>query len=324
MSAKKRTADDGGVAVLGAPRSRRGMRWAISGLLLVAIGGGASLAVWQHVSGHVLSGSQYQVLLEHIQITPPPEWIMPDEGSDDSTERIKLEVLRDVGRTGPLSLLDEDLTVRMATAFLSHPWVARVDRVSKHYPAGIEVSLAYRVPVAMVDMHDGSGVLPVDEHSVVLPTRDFTAEQAQRYPRIAEIYTTPSGPVGTRWSDAAVLGAAQVAAALAEDWHKLGFDRIVPVERKPAKTGFEYTYAVITKSGTTIFWGRAPGTDVPGEVPATEKLTQLKRYAAQNGGTLDGPDGPQQIEIDQRGALLRKARPVIEPLPGDEAPAGDS
>ncbi len=77
----------------------------------------------------------------------------------------------------------------------------------------------------------------------------------------------------------------------------------MPVERKPAKTGVEYTYAVITKSGTTVFWGRAPGTDLPGEVPAAEKVAQLRRYAAQNNGTLDGPDGPQQIEIDSRGAL---------------------
>jgi hypothetical protein len=91
--------------------------------------------------------------------------------------------------------------------------------------------------------------------------------------------------------------------------------RIVPVERKPARSGFEYTYALITTSGTRIDWGRAPGTDVPGEVPAADKLAQLKRFHAQNGGTLDGPQGPWHIEIDEHGALLQKARPTVTPLP---------
>ncbi len=321
MSAKKRNTDEGSVALLSPGRSRHGMRWLVSAVVLLAISGGACLAVWRHVSGHVLGGGQYQVHPEQIRITPPPEWILPAEGSHDAAERIKSEVLRDVNRSGPLSLLDDDLTVRMATAFLAHPWVARVDRVSKHYPSGVDVSLAYRVPVAMVDVHDGSGVLPVDNEGVVLPTQDFTAKEAERYPRIGDIYTMPAGAVGTRWGDAAVFGA-QIAAALAGDWHALDLVRIVPVERKPAKTGIEYTYAVITRSGTTVFWGRAPGTDLPGEVPASEKVAQLRRYAAQNNGTLDGADGPQQIEIDSRGALLRRARPVITPLPAvDESPA---
>ncbi len=223
MSAKKRNSDEGGVALASPAGSRHGLRWLVSGILLLAISGGACLAVWRHVNGHVLAGAQYQVHTDQIEITPPPEWILPDEGATDAAERIKSEVLRDVSRSGPLSLLDEDLTVRIADAFLSHPWVARVDRVSKHYPSGVEVSLAYRVPVAMVEVHDGSGVLPVDEQSRSCCRReDFTVEEAQRYPRIADIYTTPSGPVGTRWGDAAVFGAAQIAAALTDGLARIG------------------------------------------------------------------------------------------------------
>jgi hypothetical protein len=128
--------------------------------------------------------------------------------------------------------------------------------------------------------------------------------------------------VGTRWGDACVVGGAQIAAVLADEWKKLDLARIVPVERKPARSGVEYTFALVTHSGTTVFWGRAPGSDAGGEVPAAKKIAQLTRYAAQNGGTLDGPDGPQQIEIDSRGALLQKARPEVTPLPAteDEAP----
>ncbi len=320
MSAKKRTADEGGVATLSGGRSRRGVKLLVGAAVLVALSAGVSVAVWRHVRPHVLSGEQYQVHPEDITLTAPPEWIKPKDGSDDPAERIKSEVLRDASRSGPLSLLEDDLTVRLASAFAAHPWVARVDRVSKRFPSGVDVSLAYRRPVAMVELEDGTGVLPIDEQSVLLPTRDFTAEQAESFPRIAEIYTAPAGPVGMRWGDAAVLGAAQIAAALADDWRTLDFARIVPVERKPAKSGVEYTYAVITHSGSTVFWGRAPGTEVGGEVPASEKIAQLRRYAAQNGGKLDAPDGPQQIEIDQRGALLRRSRPEVTPLPPVDEP----
>lgn len=309
MSAKKPSSADGGVAVLSRPRASKSRRRRIvAAALLVALAAGACFFVWQHVRARVLSGSQYQVHAEQINVTPAPEWIRGD---------IKADVLRDVTRAGPLSLLDEDLTVRLAGAFSTHPWVARVDRVAKRFPSGVDVALAYRVPVAMVEVQDGDGVLPVDEHGVVLPTRDstgqpnFTAEEAERFPRITEIHTMPAGPVGTRWGDAGVLGGAQIAAALAGDWKALDLTAIVPWERKPASSGVEYTFALVTRSGTKIFWGRAPGTEVGSEVPAGEKISQLKLYANQNGGTLDGPD----ILIDSRGALLQKSRPTVTPLP---------
>jgi hypothetical protein len=316
MSAKKRYSDDGGVAVMSRRgRSKSGRGWMIALAIVVAGVTAGCYFVWQHVREHVLAGSEYHVHPENVSVTSPPEWIKGD---------VKADVLRDATRSGPLSLLDDDLAVRLAGAFSAHPWVARVDRVSKHFPSGVEVSLAYRVPVAMVEVQGGDAVLPVDVQGVVLPTRDstgeanFTTEEAERYPRIAEIHTLPSGPEGTRWGDAGVLGGAQIAAALASDWTALDLARIIPWERKPAASGVEYTFALVTHSGTTVHWGRAPGTEAGGEVPAAQKIAQLKRYAAGNGGTLDGPDGPQEILIDNRGALLQKPRPVVTPLPKRE------
>jgi hypothetical protein len=321
VSVKKRNTDEGGVAVASRRSGgRRGRRYWIAGAL-VALAAAASFGVWRHVRGHVLAGVQYQVHPEHISVTPLPAWIRGD---------IQAEILRDLNRSGPLSLLDEDLTVRLAGAFSAHPWIARVDRVSKHFPSGVEVAVAYRVPVAMVEVQEGQALLPVDVQGVVLPTREiggqqnFTAQEAERYPRIGEVHTMPAGPVGTRWGDAAVLGGAQIAAALADDWNTLKLARIVPWERKPARSGVEYTYVLVTHSGTMVFWGRAPGTETGGEVSAGEKIAQLKLYAAQNSGSLDGEDGPQQIEIGASGGLFRKARPVVAPLPpSDEAPSAE-
>jgi hypothetical protein len=111
------------------------------------------------------------------------------------------------------------------------------------------------------------------------------------------------------------VGAAQLAAVLADHWKALNLFRIVPAERKPAKTGFEYTFALVTHSGTKVHWGRAPATTTRGELPAAEKIAQLKRYAAQNNGSLDDPDGqPHEIVISNTGALLSNTRPRVETL----------
>lgn len=317
--AKKKTTEDAATTSGG---SKKSLRLLAGVLIVVLITGSVCMAVWRHVGGHVLSAEQYQVHPELITLSPaPPEWIRPDPGSEQAADRIKSEVLRDLERLGPLSVLDVDLTVKLAEAFSAHPWIARVERVSKRFPAGVDVQLVYRVPVAMVELHDGSGVLPIDEQAVLLPDRDFTVAEAERYPLLAEIYTKPPSAHGKHWGDAAVLGGAQIAASLGSDWHKLGIARIVPLERKPAKTGFEFTYALITKSGTRIDWGRAPGSDTPGEVPAREKIAQLKRYQTQSGGSLDGPEGPWHIEIDGRGALLQKALPHVAPLPAVDGSA---
>ncbi|REK15764.1 MAG: hypothetical protein DWQ37_08065 [Planctomycetota bacterium] len=322
MSARKRKeSEDEDVAVLSPGGIRPQARRLIIAAILVVLASVLGLIVWRHVRDHVLAGGQYQVQPDLISISPPPEWIRGTSDSQAPADRIKSEALRDLTRGGALSLLDADLTVRVASAFSDHPWVSRVDRVSKSFPSGLEVALAYRTPVAMVEVDDGTGVLPVDEQGVVLPTKDFTSDEVERYPRIAEIYTRPAGAVGTRWGDAAVHGAAQIAAAISRDWGELDFARIVPVERKPAQMGVEYTYAVITRSGSTVYWGRAPGTDTPGELPAPRKIAQLKRYAEQNQGTLDGADGPQEMEFGQDGSLLRRARPVIAPLPSSASAA---
>ncbi len=305
MNAKKRQADDSSVAVADKPARRAGGHRMVGAAILLAALAGGSYAVWQQVRGHVMAGEEYQIDPARVTITPPPAWIHAD---------VKSEVLREATFEGPLSLLDGDLTVRMASAFSAHPWVAHVERVSKHFPAGLDVVLSYRKPVAMVEVEGGAGALPVDGDGVVLPTQDFSPADADAYPRIGEIHTTPAGDVGTPWGDECVVGAAQIAAALANDWKTLGVFRIVPAGQKSGRSGVEPVFSLMTHSGAKIGWGRAPATSMPGEVPAVEKIAQLKCYAAQNNGSLELPGG-EHLEIRADGALLSRPRPEVKPLP---------
>jgi hypothetical protein len=303
---KKSTSESSSVAVADAPAGAPGRTRMLAFGMIVIVAVGLGYVVWQQVRGHVLSSTDYQLEPQKIVITPAPAWIRAD---------VKAEVLRDAGFNAPLSLLDEELTLHLASAFAAHPWVAHVVRVSKRYPAGLEVTLAYRKPVAMVEVQSDSA-LPVDVQGVVLPSGDFDAAEAALYPRIGEIHTTPSGPVGTRWGDPCVAGAAQIAAVVAADWKSLDFFRIVPAGRKPGgRNGVEYAYSILTHSGTKVVWGRAPSTDLPGELPSDDKLAALRRYAAENHGTLDGPHGAQEIIIRDSGDLLVQPRPPIKSLP---------
>jgi hypothetical protein len=271
----------------------RGVMWSVVSLVAFA---GASFGLWRHVRPQVLAGRDYQLSARDVEITPLPSWIHSDLAGD---------VVRSLSLDAPLSVLDDDLTQRIHDAFAAQPWVAKVQRVSKQHPARVRVDLIYRRPVCMVETAGGplpgSGVttatrlLPVDAHGILLPERDFIPAQREQYPRLASIPTLPPSMAGSRWPDSRVLGGAQIAAALVDVWKEFSMQRIVASQQPDPKLPTpEYTYEIFTTGGTRILWGHAPDTRMPGIRPVAEKLKRIKQYQ----DLLDGPDGPQQIDVE--------------------------
>lgn len=251
---------------------------------------------WREVGEDLLLSEQYWVTREQVEITPPAEWIRDD---------VRSEVFRNASLDGPMSLMDPSLVPRIADAFSMHPWVASVHRVSKHYPGRIRVDLEYRRPVLMVRVP--KGLYPVDVEGVLLPTRDnFSPLEASRdYARLVGIDTFPMAPVGMRWGDARVLESAEIAATFGPAWQKLSLDRIVPSTMVEVGVGGDYTYELITRDGTRIHWGRAPGMELTenGELPAAEKVAWLVEYQRQN-STLEGRD----LDLRRLGASQSASR----------------
>lgn len=302
MSAKKAKGNSG-TGGLG-PLLYRG-RWGIVALLFAIVVAVGWRMAWDKVGEHVLAGDDYRVTPEKIVTSDLPPWIHCD---------LKAEVMRDASVERSLSLLDNDLTKRLANAFSLHPWVARVDRVSKHHPARVEVQLVYRRPVAMVEV--SGGLLPVDEHGILLPSADFSPAEAKRYPRIARIESHPSGPVGTNWGDANVSGAARIAAILAGRWKKLHLYRVLaPAPATADDYADRYTYELSTHAGTRLVWGRPPGSEPTGEPKAAEKVARLEEIV-QRDGSLDGESGPRVIDLRATGTIPRTA---VKSLPGGDA-----
>ncbi len=179
------------------------------GPILAAVVVGAALAgflyAWQRWGEPGLNPADYTVTLDRLIVTPQPAWIHAD---------VKAEVIRSAG-AAQLNLRDPKLVEELATAFALHPWVAKVIRVQKHYPAQVEVELEYRRPVAAVEVasQNEAGLLFIDAHGVLLPSADFAQGQAKDFLRIAAGNETPASVYGTPWGSERIAGAARVAAA---------------------------------------------------------------------------------------------------------------
>jgi len=255
------------------------------GGLIVAVFLGAWYFVWREVRGHVLSSADYVATPQEVEITPLPSWIHVD---------IRTEVFRNASLDGPLSIMDDNLAERIATAFSLHPWVAKVERVAKQHPAKVKVQLEYRRPVLMVEVP--GGLLPVDARGVLLPAGEFSPLEQSRFPRLVGVGTVPLGTAGEGWGEARVVGAAEIAAALGPAWDELRLAQIVPYAASTAGRPDEIVYVLSTRGGTRIVWGSAPGRRGTGELPTAEKVAALKEYAAAH-GTLEGRGGPQELDL---------------------------
>lgn len=227
---------------------------------------------------------EYFVAARGIEISPsPPAWI-PSTFVED--------VLAGAER---LSVLDSGVNETIARAFAKHPWVERVVRVEKMFPARVLVELDFRKPVAMVVVKQG--LYPVDAGGTLLPPGDFEPSHARQYPLIRGVLSTPHGPAGTPWGDVAVVGAANLAETLAEHWSDLELQSIlVPKIEQADVDADSLIYELQTPGGTRIVWGRAPGTAHPGELATEQKVGRLLSYRTDFGG-FDQPHGPYEIDI---------------------------
>ena len=252
------------------------------GVVAVAIGG--LLMAWQRWGETALGSADYIVTPEKIDITPPPPWIHT---------KVKDDVIRTAGITR-LHLLDGNLVEQIAQAFALHPWVAKVVRVEKRFPAHVQVELAYRRPVAAVEVEPrgNKGLIFVDEESVLLPDADFAPGQAKDFLRIASHNELPTGGYGTSWGSQRISGAARVAAAWGQRWQPLGLYRIDAA----VAPGGRFIYELQTQQQTRVVWGAAPGRESAGEPSAKEKIAALEQLVRDK-GPLDKSGRSAPIDV---------------------------
>ncbi|HWB07885.1 MAG TPA: hypothetical protein VG826_01485 [Pirellulales bacterium] len=283
---------------------RRRLRW-VTAIVLLLIAASGVYTLWRSVGPRVIGLPQFIVAAEDVHITPPPKWIRTD---------VRAEVVREINLAGPISILDEELGERFYEAFAAHPWVAKVSRVIKRPPAAVDVELVYRRPVLMVQVTDG--LLPVDADGVQLLTADFSPLEAMRYPRLVDVGRETPPPAGTRWSDARVVAAASLAAALIDAWQELGLHHLALARQPPPSAAGPFQFELFTKEGTCVLWGAAPNSDGEGQAATADKLSRLRKYHADH-NSLEGSRGPQTIDLRVPHGVPTSPRTAERPPPRD-------
>ena len=249
----------------------------LAGVLALLIAAGIAYS-WRRWGDEALARADANLQEEGLQVTAQPEWIDRDVGA---------EVFR-AGSLGELSLLDRELTYKVYKAFKMHPWVADVNRVGKRSGGSVVVDLRFRRPVAWVEIPASMtsfgtrGKIPVDREGVLLPTSDLQ-DRLSRFPliRISIPNPEPWGLEGQSWGDARIAGAARVADALQGCWRELGLHWIRLASNSTGDDR-EPVFELTTESGDTFAWGRAPGTEQPGELSTAEKLKRLQHEVQQS------------------------------------------
>ncbi len=246
----------------------------------------------------VHSRPEYEVSFDAITLDPPP----PPEvrgGSETILSRV-----RDRSKlNGPIRMLDQDLG-ELGRLFAKYSdWVAGVERVRRQYPGRISVRLAYRVPVARLDIDgDGARFVGLSVDGVVLPGEEVAPDAASALVRIARRkadwdirpgrFLSPDerGQVAPE-----VASALRLARFLRGREPRDGQIKAIHVDR-----GVGQLYAR-TRRGEWVAWRNGPGDEAEGEPKAEDKLDRLIRWEDANPATRLGP-----------GEFLRFTRDSIE------------
>lgn len=246
-----------------------------------------SATIWRNVREDVFALPEYQVPVAQLRLNAMPNWL--NEQAD-----VRRDVIRDASLDGNMSLLNERLTVDIARAFALHPWVEQVASVRKSFPAQVDVEVVFRQPVCVVEFSNTS--YAVDAHAVLVPRADIQADELARLPRLTGV-DAPTGLMGTVWSDLRVIGAAEIAAVLKEEWQALGLKSIVPAatpDRSPR--GSDYQFDLVTTQDKVIQWGFAPQVESADEATLAWKLGEIRNF-----------------QRKQTAPVRRENAPVIQP-----------
>ncbi len=243
---------------------------------------------------------EYRLETKNIRIVPAPERPVPE----DLLEQIR----RQNHLPRELSLLDPKLCPSLADAFAKHPWIARVISVKQSFPSDVVVEVEFRRAVAMVQVTGGR--IPIDGSGTVLPSEDFALADVARYPTIRRAGGRNMARDHGRITEPGLIGAARVAELLAPQWSQLGLEAIeLPKSPDSTVKAADIVLQLHSKSGSTIIWGRAPGSNHPGELTGAQKIARLEKYVSEFGG-FDRPNGPYEIDIRHWQEITR--RPVAK------------
>ena len=233
-----------------------------------------SISLWNKYHHKIHLAANAPLSTETLLTTPLPNWIK----TNIEQEAIQQSRLDQIQLTHPAAIQ------KAVEAFAVHPWVDSVNRAKKE-SNGIWLDLIYRRPVAMVEvLQDRWVFIPVDRNAIALEGEQFSEFERGQYLHISVLNPNlASLSIGTAWNDLRIRDAAQIAYACEGVWRSLGMVRIFN-ESGPTNDPMRMTpFVLMTRQGTSVIWGRAPGKELTGEATAREKLEAMVAFVEANG-----------------------------------------
>ena len=256
---------------------------------------GGVIFLWKNNQASIVNEDEYLLTVEKISMPEPPPWV-----DTDPRELI-------LGTKQPTSILNPELVVQTADQVKQMPFVDQIHSISKS-KSGVEIDLAYRVPVAVVainhetmlgEIEEGTEIkLAVDRNGIVMPKQ---LGETPKLPIISMAYPVKRQTqlnTWADWPDDRVRAAAKICQYFEGD--KNIVYRVV-TSQKPGQLKQEQPFELWSKSGvygTRIIWGVEPDSQGGTEATVQQKLAAIESLISRL-GKLSVPKHPNHSLVRQ-------------------------
>jgi hypothetical protein len=277
-------------------------------------GGLAALAVLSWVMLHNMQAEErYRVDPGRIELAAAPTWATGSLAAHLKAE-IEDDLRADLADLPETSAFDEQVMQQVSHRVELNPWVKRVVRIERRFPAEAQgysrllVALEVRTPAVAVET--GERHILIDGDGVVLPLELHSGDPERNWARFVEQLARPlrvvRGIEGAVPEAGEAWGSEQVAAALSMERviRKSELDKSLPIDaieligipqladargrvHYQAEGGVVLIPDQTRMPGTRLIWGRPPVHASTLELSPNEKLEQLKARLR----TLDSVSG---------------------------------
>lgn len=229
---------------------------------------------------------RYLVQEVEVRFVEAPQWAGPE----------LLEHLRGLARAelSPDPLRRQDL-VGVRAALFASGWFDTVEQVRRLHGGLVEITGRFARPIAVLREAEGTRDHLVDAQGRLMP-RTFTAGRSGLPAIVGSWSGLPALPEAPWVAQEVQVGLELLRLVRGRPWTQQV--REVHVHRDPADG--HLALELVTDRGCRVIWGRAPGREGVGEVPAARKLEYLD-YHHEHYGHIDR--GLQQ-ELDITGDVV--------------------
>lgn len=276
-------------ALLRSPTAARRTGWLL--LWVLTFGGAAyGLHRLEPIAAQSLGDGSWR-----IEWTDTPIWF------ESIRPQIDAEAQRAAQTLESVPLHEEKLLEDIHSILRLSPWIADVEKLSKHANGLISVRARFRKPLTRVDVGN-LGYLVDDEGHVLPGLTKVSARKPDEFIHLEDVAYAPPD-LGQQWHGADVQAGLALIKFLATNAPKPLLIELHAVSDRVPRSGPKDRAGPLrirTFHNNYILWGLPPGEEYDMEASATTKLERLTALFRQNNGRIPG----DEIDIRAKDATV--------------------